>query len=220
MALALDHQRVSTRPPATDGRQSRRRLLEADEERRQIARDLHDGLQTQLVLLAMEADRAWADLPPSAAAREALAHLRDGLRRAIADLRALVHDVMPAVLAERGLCAAIEELAARAPAAVILELAEPEGRLAPPVESTGYFVVSEALSNALKHSGASELRLAVAQAGDRLRIEVRDNGMGGAHSAGGIQGMGDRVAALGGRLLIDSPARGGTRVVVEIPCAW
>jgi signal transduction histidine kinase len=192
----------------------------ADRERRRIAQDLHDGLQTRLVLLALEADRVCGELGSATAIRDQVAGLRAGLEQAIAELRTFVDGVMPAALTERGLCAAVQGLTDRVPIPVQLSLDPWAGRLPPAVESTGYFVISEAVTNAVKHSGADELGVSVGLADGRLRIEVRDNGIGGARTdgAGGIRGIGDRVGALAGRLLVHSPPGGGTRVIAEVPC--
>jgi signal transduction histidine kinase len=192
----------------------------ADRERRRIAQDLHDGLQTRLVLLAAQADRARADLGAAIVIREQIADLYAGLQEAIVELRAFVDGVMPATLTERGLRTAVEQLVDWVPIPVALSLDACAVRLPPAVESTGYFVISEALTNAIKHSGGSELAVSVDQADDRLRIEVRDDGIGGARSGGtgGMRGIGDRVSALGGRLLVHSPPGHGTRVIAEIPC--
>lgn len=196
-------------------------LQAADQERRRIAQALHDGLQTRLVLLAVKADCACADLACATAVREEFAELHAGLQEAIAELRAFVHGVMPAALTERGLSAAIEDLIDRVPLPVALDLDHSPGRLPPAVEATGYFVTSEALSNAIKHARASELAVGVDRFDGRLRIEVRDDGIGGARTdgAGAMRGMSDRVGALAGRLLVHSPPGGGTRVVAEVPYA-
>ncbi len=203
IALALDRERLTV-----ELRASRTRLVEAsDAERRRIARDLHDGLQSRLVLLAIQAgladDRS----------------MRSGLDAAIEELRSLVDGVMPAELTERGLPAAVEGLTDRMPVAVTLEIDALEQRLPLAVESTGFFVVSEALVNAVKHAQASELIVSLHRdGGDRLRIEVGDNGVGGADRGNGIRSMTDRVEALGGRLLIDSAVGVGTHVRAELPC--
>jgi signal transduction histidine kinase len=179
----------------------------SDADRRRIARDLHDGLQSRLVLLAVQASLADER------------SLRDGLDAAIDELRSLVDGVMPAELTERGLPAAVEGLADRMPVTITLELDAFDGRFPPAVESTGFFVVSEALVNAVKHSQASELTVSLrGDHGRRLQIEVGDNGIGGAGFGNGIRSMTDRVEALGGRLLIHSATGGGTRVQAELPC--
>ena len=203
IALALDRERLTV-----ELRASRTRLVEAsDAERRRIARDLHDGLQSRLVLLAVQAGLADER------------SLRNGLEAAIDELRSLVDGVMPAELTERGLPAAVEGLADRMPVAVTLEVDALEQRFSPAVESTGFFVVSEALVNAVKHARASELMVSLHRDhGDRLRIEVGDNGVGGADRGNGIRSMTDRVEALGGRLLIESAVGAGTHVRAELPC--
>jgi signal transduction histidine kinase len=211
VAIALDRERLAAELLASSEglRESRARLLEAtDAERRRIARDLHDGLQTRLVLLAMQAGRTDGD--PG--------ELSSGLQEAIAELRGLVQGVVPAALTERGLYAAAEELTDQMPIPVALDLAQPAPILPSTVETAGYFIVSEALSNAVKHAGADELRLAIDRRNGHLRIEVADDGIGGAQPAGGLSGLADRIAALGGRLVIESPPGGGTKIVAEMPC--
>jgi signal transduction histidine kinase len=212
VALALDRERLTV-----ELRASRARLVgAADDERRRIARDLHDGLQSRLVLLAVQAGLAGGEA----------AELRAGIETAIDELRALVHGVMPAELTERGLPAAVEALADRMPVPVALDVRGLDARLPPAVESTAYLVVAEALVNAVKHAKARELAVALARLpGDRLRLEVRDDGSGGARvdGAGGGQGMrsmADRVEALAGRLSVASAPGAGTRLEAELPCGW
>ncbi len=204
VVLALDRERLTVALRA-----SRVRLVEAgDAERRRIAADLHDGLQSRLVLLAVKAGVSGD------------AELRDGLQVAIDELRDLVHGVMPAELTERGLLAAVEALTDRLPLAVALDVHGLESRLPPAVESTAYFVVSEALVNAVKHAGARELRVSLSREGsDRLCVEVGDDGAGGAGDGHGTRSMRDRVEALGGSLSIESAAGEGTQVRAELPCA-
>jgi signal transduction histidine kinase len=195
-------------------------LQAADEERRRIAQDLHDGLQGRLVLLAMRAHALQADESAPAGVRSEAAALGSGLQGAIAELRELVHGVMPAALAERGLFAAAREIADQTPIPVELEMEGSGQSLPGPVETTGYFVLAEALTNAVKHSGARELVVRVRHGDGRLRIEVCDDGVGGAQANGGagLRGMADRVGALGGRVAVDSPCGRGTRVMAEVPC--
>jgi signal transduction histidine kinase len=212
-ALAIDHERLTVDLLASrEGlRVSRARLVEAtDAERRRIARDLHDGLQMRLVLLAMLADRPGAG-------EETLAELKAGLGEAIDELRELVRGVVPAALTERGLYAAAEELTDRMPIPVEIEFDQP-GALPIGVETAGYFVVSEAFQNAIKHSGAEELRLSITRPAGALRIEVVDDGVGGASLDGGLRGIADRVDALAGEMTLESPPGGGTRILVEVPC--
>ena len=214
-ALAIDHERLTAELLASrEGlRVSRERVIEAtDAERRRIARDLHDGLQVRLVLLAMLADRP--DAGPAT-----LRELNAGLQEAIEELRELVNGVVPATLTERGLHAVAEELIDRMPIPVELDFAGDVGQLPEGVETAGYFVVSEAFSNAVKHSGAEELRLSVSRPEGHLRIEVVDDGVGGASLDRGLRGLADRVDALRGEMVLESPPGGGTRILVEVPCA-
>jgi signal transduction histidine kinase len=213
VALALDRERLTV-----ELRASRARIVEAgDAERRRLARDLHDGLQSRLVLLAIQAG----------VARGSTAELREGIEIAIDELRALVHGVMPAELTERGLPAAVQGVADRMPVDVALAISGFERRPSPAVESTAFFVVAEAMVNAVKHAHAEELTVTLARDAAWLRIEVADDGIGGAGGeAGGgsdggtgIRSITDRVEALGGSLSIDSPLGAGTRVRAELPCA-
>jgi signal transduction histidine kinase len=154
-------------------------------------------------------------------ARTQAAEVHAGLQSAIADLRELVHGVMPAALTEGGLYGAVQELAEEIPIPTRLELNPADQPLSPPTETAGYFLVAEAFTNAVKHSRACELQLRIAGNNGRLRIEVADNGVGGASQGAGtgLRGIADRIEALDGRLWLDSPAGGGTRVVAELPCA-
>jgi signal transduction histidine kinase len=205
VALALDRERL-----AVELRASRARLVETgDSERRRIARDLHDGLQSRLVLLAVQAGVAPGASP----------ELREGIEAAIDELRALVHGVMPAELTERGLPAAVKGLADRMPIDVALDIDGFERRPAPAIESTAFFVTAEAMINAVKHAQARELTVTLARGAERLDIDVRDDGIGGAGSGNGIRSMTDRAEALGGVLWIESAPGTGTRVHVELPCA-
>jgi signal transduction histidine kinase len=213
-ALALDNERLTAELLAgREGlRVSRARLVEAtDAERRRIARDLHDGLQTRLVLLAMLAGRAGEEDEDSA-------ELSRGLGDAIVELRELVQGVVPAALTERGLYAAAVELTDRMPIPVELDFEPLPDGLPIGVETAGYFVVSEAFSNVVKHSRAEELRLSITRPGGGLRIEIVDDGIGGASLGGGLRGLADRVDALSGRLVVESPPGGGTRILAEVPC--
>jgi signal transduction histidine kinase len=197
------------------------RLVEAeDRERRRIARDLHDGLQAKLVLLALEAQRL-SGLPDARPATTAAAvALRTGIDRAADELRELVHNVMPALLVERGLAAATEELADQLPLPVQLDLEVGE-HLTAAVASTAYFMVAEGLANAVKHAQATKLSVRITRTDNLLTVRVDDNGRGGAtmQAAGmGLQSVADRLGALGSRLEIDSRAGEGTRLLAEIPC--
>jgi signal transduction histidine kinase len=224
VGLALDHERLTAelRASARDLRLSRARLAEvADAERRRIARDLHDGAQQRLVLLAIESDRLrrCADQPD--VVRRAALDLRQGLDDAVTDIRRMVQGIVPPLLAERGLRTAVEELAAQAPIPVTLDSDPSELEAPAHVESAGYFVISEGLVNVVKHAGATSATVSLLRGNGALRIEVADDGVGGADPSGGtgLRGLADRVSALNGRLDIVSPPKRGTRVRAEIPLA-
>lgn len=224
IAIELERERLTAdlRASRDELRHSRRRIVDAsDRERRRIAQDLHDGLQAQMVLLAIKGRDIGADPAASESIRSRSDDLGDGLETAIADLRGLIQGVMPAALIERGLPAAVEDLADRMPVPTALTIGELNGSLSREVESAGYFVVAEALTNAVKHGRAHELRVGLTQGGGMLRIEVCDDGIGGAGvgPGAGLRGMADRVDVLGGSLRVQSPAGGGTEVIAEVPCA-
>ncbi|MGD9530908.1 MAG: sensor histidine kinase, partial [Pseudonocardia sp.] len=223
VALAIERERLTVQLLAGREalRESRARIVtSADRERRRIARDLHDGLQARLVVLALQAGRIATDRATPAGVRSDLATLGEDLEGAIAELRGLVHGIMPALLLERGLVAAIEDLTLRAPLRTHLDLPEVGFTLPRPVEHTGYFVVAEALTNVVKHACATVVRVRVARRDGILHLEVGDDGVGGARPGGGsgLRGIADRVDVLGGRLAVDSRPGEGTRLVVELPC--
>ena len=219
VAVAVDRARLNAVLQANrrELEESRARLVTAgDRERRRIARDLHDGVQSRLVALARGAGRLVADpATPAPVAAEALA-LRATAEATLDELRNLVQGVMPALLVERGLCAATEDLVDRVPVPTELVLAVDDEDLPQEVETTAYFVVAEALTNAVKHADASRLTVRVGRDADVLAVEVRDDGVGGAV---GLTSLRERVDALGGRLLVESQAGAGTRVRAELPCA-
>jgi signal transduction histidine kinase len=224
VALAVDRERLTAALLASEEalRRSRERIVRAgDLERRRIAQNLHDVLQTRLVLLALQAQQIAGD--PSAPDRVAqcATALRASIDDAAAELRHFVHAVMPAALVERGLSVATEALVDRVPIPTKLQLGVPDRRMPMAVESTAYFVVAEALSNAVKHAGAHQLSVGLQWCDDRLVIDVQDDGVGGASIGDGLglRGMADRVDVLGGRLRLDSPPGGGTHLVAELPCA-
>jgi signal transduction histidine kinase len=191
----------------------------AEAERRRIERDLHDGAQQRLVALAMDLGMARAKLESDPAAATALVgEAHEEAKRALAELRDLARGIHPAVLADRGLDAAISALAARSPVPVGVEVAP--GRLPGPVESAAYFVVAEALTNAAKHARAAEIGVRITRHRDLLIVEVIDDGVGGADPARGtgLRGLADRVAAVDGRLTVTSPPGGPTVIRAELPC--
>jgi signal transduction histidine kinase len=143
----------------------------------------------------------------------------DELASGLQEVRELANGLHPAVLSERGLAAALEALALRAPIPVELE-ALPDGRLPAPVEAAAYYVVAEALNNVQKHAGARRVVVSAAIDGATLVVEVKDDGSGGAEEEGsGLRGLADRVESLGGQLGLESPAGGGTRLRAVIPCS-
>jgi signal transduction histidine kinase len=194
----------------------------ADEERKRIERDLHDGAQQRLAALAVqlraaqkrlgegEADPAVDALLDSAVAE---------LQAANEELRELVRGVYPAILTEEGLAAAVESLALRNPFPIELDVLD--GRLPPQVEATAYFVTCEGLANVAKHAQASKASVSIARRNGLVAVEIADDGIGGAQplERSGLSGLSDRVEALGGRLRVESPAGGGTHIFAEIPCA-
>ncbi|MFI6843689.1 sensor histidine kinase [Kitasatospora sp. NPDC050467] len=206
---------------------SRARLVDAFEaERRRIERDLHDGAQQQLVALSMTLGLAAYELGgsgdgggdnPAAALVE---RARGEARQALEQLRGLVRGIHPQVLTDHGLAAAVTEVALRHPIPVAVDIDLPD-RLPGPVETTAYFTVTEALTNAAKHSGAASITVHGRVEGGRLVVQVTDDGRGGADPAAGagLQGLADRVAILRGRLMVTSPTGGPTRLRVEVPCS-
>jgi signal transduction histidine kinase len=198
---------------------SRDRIVEMrDAERRHLAQDLHDLVQGRLVLAAVHAGRL-ASGTAEPATRSAAADLRRELDDAVTELRRLVHGIMPAPLIERGFLAALEDLADRVPLPVDLDLPPGPLSLPSPVASNAYFIAAEAVANAVKHAAAGRLSIAVAREERALRLEVADDGRGGAVVPGaGMGGMAARAESLDGRLRVDSPAGGGTRVVAWLPC--
>ncbi|MFB8440125.1 sensor histidine kinase [Streptomyces niveus] len=201
---------------------SRARLADAFEaERRRIERDLHDGAQAQLVALTMTLGLAELELRESGSpATELVSRARGEARLALTQLRDLVRGIYPQVLTDHGLDAAVAEIALRSPIPVDVDIDLPR-RLPDAVETVAYFTVTEALTNAAKHSGATRLTVVGRLKRGTLTLAITDNGRGGAvPSAGaGLQGLADRVAILKGRLVVSSPVGGPTRVGVEVPCS-
>lgn len=229
IALAFDRERLAAALAANhrEVERSRLRLVHSiDEERRRIAQNLHDGLQAELVLLAIQAQRLGSSDGPSVDIASAATDLRARIDAAARGLRELVYQVMPPPLIERGLVAAMEDIVDRLPVPTRL-LIEVPGELPQPVQSTAYFVIAEALTNAVKHARAHRLSVTVRQEAGMLAIAVEDDGIGGvrldAGSASvqvggfGLTGIADRVDSLGGRLTIDSAPGRGTRIAAVIP---
>ena len=201
---------------------SRTRLVEVgDAERRRLERNLHDGAQQRLVSVALGLNMVAAKLDKDPeAARGLLTNAQADLARGLEELRELARGIHPAVLTDRGLGAAIDALAARAPVAGDVE-AVPDERRAAPVEAAAYYVVAESITNIAKYAHASRATVSIARANGTATVTVSDDGVGGADPAAGtgLRGLAARVEALNGRLDVDSPAGGGTRITAEIPLA-
>jgi signal transduction histidine kinase len=193
-----------------------RLVAAADEARRRLERDLHDGAQQQLVLAAVTLKRAQVrarGTPAEPLVSDAL----DQLGQALTELRELARGIHPAVLSERGLAAALESLVARSPVPVELQATNVAGESA--AEAAIYFTIAEALTNVAKHAHARFARVRVEIQNGALTAEIEDDGVGGAFvSAGsGLNGLSDRLRALGGTLAIDSPGGGGTMIRARVP---
>ena len=201
-------------------RASRARIVAAaDEARRQIERDLHDGAQQRLVELALDLRMARRRLDGDGEASRLLDAAIEDLADATRELRELARGIHPAALTEGGLRPALEGLVRRSNVAVRLTTT-PGERFPAPVEATAYFVVAEALTNVSRYARARRAEVEVSRKEGALMVEVRDDGRGGADlkAGSGLQGLADRVAALGGRLEVNSPLGEGTRLRAEIPC--
>jgi signal transduction histidine kinase len=188
-------------------------------ERRRLERNLHDGAQQRLVALALELGLVQARIETDpAGAAQLLAAAREELALAIEELRELARGLHPPILTERGLRPALESLARRAPIPVRLE-APLSGRLPEAVEAAVYYVVAEALTNAAKHARADSAVVRLIVCGGHARIEIRDDGVGGARvrAGGGLRGLTERLEALGARLEVDSPPGEGTILTGAIP---
>jgi signal transduction histidine kinase len=223
--LAVQNERLQAevRAQLEEVRASRARIVEAgDAERRRVERNLHDGAQQRLVTLSLVLAEAQTRLGPAADPELAsgLQEAAEELRRALAELRELARGIHPAILTEDGLVPALESLAQNAPVPIKVTAAV-DGRFAPAVEATAYFVVSEALTNVAKYAQAHQVRINVGRTNGQLTVEVSDDGVGGADpgKGSGLRGLADRVAAVDGRLQVDSPAGEGTRIAAAIPCA-
>jgi signal transduction histidine kinase len=213
MAGSLEHSREELAASRT------RVVAAADQARRRIERDLHDGTQQRLVSLVLDLRAAQAAVPPELPElRAQLARVADGLTGTLEDLRELSRGIHPAVLSEGGLAPALKALARRSAVPVELEVEVP-ARLAEPVEVAAYYVVSEALVNTAKHAHASVIHVRVQAGDDRLQLSVRDDGVGGAMPGrgSGLVGLTDRVQALGGIITIHSPAGQSTRLQIDLP---
>jgi PAS domain S-box-containing protein len=210
-------ERDAARIRAAESHAAGRRILDsATSARRQLARDLHDGAQQRLValLIALRAAREESSGPAAELVDEAIGQAR----AAIDELRELAAGIHPSILATHGLVAAIEGLAAVAALPVVVH-GDVDRKLPEIVEASAYFFAAEALTNAIKHSRASRVDVTVATGQDTLTIEIRDDGVGGAHVGGGsgLIGLADRIAALDGRFTLESAPGEGTTVRAAIP---
>jgi signal transduction histidine kinase len=221
--LALEHSRLQAEVQAQleQVRASRARIVQAgDAARRRLERDLHDGAQQRLVTLSLALGMARSR---AAGADPELVSLIESAgkeaQEALVELRELARGIHPAVLTETGLAGGIQALVERSPVVTTI-VAVPAGRLPAAIEATAYFVVSEALANVAKHALAGSAQVTIRHPPGRLLVQVTDDGAGGARPEGGsgLRGLADRVASVGGVLLIDSAPGCGTRLEAEIPC--
>ena len=199
---------------------SRARIVAAaDEGRRRLERDLHDGAQQRLVALALQTRLAEDSVPPGMQAlKEQLGDIVSALAGVSADLREISRGIHPAILSKGGLAPALKTLARRSAVPVTIDL-EIDRRLPDPVEVGAYYVVSEALTNAAKHSRASEVAVSGQTKDHTLSLSIQDDGIGGADvgKGSGLLGLKDRIEALGGRIRVMSPVGSGTSLDVTIP---
>ncbi|HJE60482.1 MAG TPA: sensor domain-containing protein [Nocardiopsis listeri] len=199
---------------------SRARLVDAFEtERRRIERDLHDGAQQQLISLAMRLDLARLDAPAGSGMERTLSQVHGQAKEIIGSLREIVQGIHPKVLSDRGLVAALPELADRSPVPTRVRVDLPRR---PPahLESAAYYVAAESLTNVAEHAEATKVRLNIRLERGTLVLETVDDGRGGADPAdgSGLTGLADRVSVVGGRILLSSPPGGPTRLRAEFPC--
>jgi signal transduction histidine kinase len=221
-ALALENERLAAelRARIVELRQSRARIVEAaEQERRRIERDLHDGAQQRLAALALELGLAVERLDGAQPElRASIMNALDQADGALHELRALAHGIHPPLLTEQGLPAAVRALLDGIPLRTHYdgpELIE----LPAPVESALYFVVAEALANVLKHAGATRATVRLTAGRGRVEVEIADDGAGGATLGGGLRGLRDRIEALDGELELDSRPGAGTSLRARVPCA-
>jgi signal transduction histidine kinase len=220
--LAVENERLHAklRARVEELRTSRARIVEAGtQERRRLERNLHDGAQQRLVALSLTMRLAQGKVHKDPArADELLGAAQEELKLALAELRELARGIHPAILSDRGLGAALEALAGRAPIAV--HLADlPADPLPEAIEAAAYFMVAEALTNVVKYAHATQATVRVSRYNGRAVVEVADDGIGGADPGrgSGLRGLADRVSALDGSMELDSPAGAGTRLRAEIP---
>jgi len=221
--LALENARlnVELRARVEELRGSRARIVDAGRhERQRLERNLHDGAQHRLVALSLQLSLLEEELTGDSSATAQLERARGEIDTSLEELREIAQGIHPAVVSGHGLAVALEQLAAREPVPVRLNV-EIDGRLPEALEVAAYYLISETLTNVGKYAQASLASVEVIRSNGHIRIEVIDDGIGGADTDGGsgLRGLADRVEALGGRLRVWSPDGGGTRVRAEIPCA-
>jgi len=223
-----DHQVVTIVRDATELRQTERELRAAhdrlvgarDAERRRLERNLHDGAQQRLIVALQALRVASSRLPPGSESADELLRRAEGqLAMAVDEIRELARGLHPSVLADDGLAAALAQLVPRLEGVLAVELDVPMTRLESELEACAYYLVAEALANASKYSGATRAQVRIVLGVDACTVEISDNGCGGAcaTSGGGLEGLAERVSALGGSLSITSPPGGGTTLSAEIP---
>src|SRR6266536_794350 len=221
IAIEKSQLNVELRARVEELRGSRARIVEAGQrERQRLERNLHDSAQHRLVALSLQLSLLEEQLAGARSAAAQLEHARHEIDTSLDELREIARGIHPAVVSGHGLAVALGELAARAPVPVHLSV-KIEGRLPEEVEVAAYYLISEILANIRKYAQASAATVEVARGNGHIRVEVVDDGIGGADTEGGsgLRGLADRVEALGGRLQVWSLRVGGTRVRAEIPCA-
>jgi signal transduction histidine kinase len=217
LAVEIARLRVEVRRQLAEVERSRTRIVSAAlDERRRLERDLHDGAQQQLVAIGLDLRHLQSGLDPASPMSDQLDESVRRLGDAIRELRELAHGVRPSTL-DAGLGPALTELAGRTPVRTVLDVTDE--RFAAEVEAAAYFVVSEALTNALKHATPASIEVLADRIDGRLVVTVVDDGLGGAVPGRGLAGIADRVEALGGSLRVENGPAGGTRVQAELPCA-
>src|SRR6266566_814384 len=220
--LALENARLhaQVRAQLDEVRASRARIVAAsDQTRRRLERDLHDGAQQRLLAVGLALQILRRELPADGSPPQLLKDAEAEVTAALGELRDLAAGIHPAVLTDQGLRPALLALAKRCPVAVTISGDDP-GRLPAPVETAAYFCASEAITNTVKHARATTIEVTLRHDAGRLLVTVADDGVGGASPDGaGLRGLADRLAAVNGRLTVQSPPGQGTRILAELPCA-
>jgi signal transduction histidine kinase len=219
LALSNERLKAELRARFAEVQASRARIVEASTEaRRRLERDLHDGAQQQLVALSLDLQLIKNRVAADPAALELVEGSIEKLGTALAELRELARGIHPAILSERGLEAALSSLVERAPLPVRCRVDVPD-RLPPAIEAAAYFVAAEALTNITKYAQATTASVQVRDGEECIELEIADDGVGGADpgAGSGLRGLEDRVAALDGSLIVESPPGAGTRIIASLP---